>query len=72
MDSQLNEPRKEEKNNNHPNRYNPRSKRKERKLEFSDQPTRAGNFSKDVADNSKEKEAQTPAPMVKIPILEVK
>jgi hypothetical protein len=72
MDSQLNELSKGEKTNNNPNRYSLRSKKKEGKLDISDQPTRAEKPAKDVADNSKEKEAQTPPPVVKIPIPEVK
>jgi hypothetical protein len=72
MDSQLNELSKGEKTNNNPNRYSLRSKKKEGKLDISDQPTRVENPAKDVADNSKEKEVQNPPPVVKIPIPEVK
>jgi len=41
-------------------------------MDLSNQPVRVENPTKYVADNNKEKEAQTPPPMVKIPIPEVK
>jgi hypothetical protein len=72
MDSQLNELRKGDKANDSPNRYNLRSKKKEGKLNFPEQPTRAENPVEDVASNNKEKETQNPPPISKGPIPEVK
>jgi hypothetical protein len=65
MDGQLNELSKGEKTNNNPNRYNLRSRKEEGKPDIPDQPTRAENPAKDVADNNKEKKAQNPSPVVK-------
>jgi hypothetical protein len=48
MDSQLNELIKGEKTSNNPNRYILRSKKKEGKIVFSDQPTREKKPAKDV------------------------
>jgi hypothetical protein len=53
MDSQLNELRKGDKANDNPNRYNLRSKKKEGKPNFPEQPTRAEKPSEDVADRRK-------------------
>jgi hypothetical protein len=72
MDSQLNELSKGERTSGNPNRYNLRSKKKEGKPDIPDQPTRTVNPAKDVAASNKEKEAQNPQPVVKIPIPEVK
>jgi hypothetical protein len=60
MDNQLNELSKGEKTNSSPNKYNLRSKKKEGKSDIPDQPTRAEKPAKDVADNNKDKKAQTP------------
>jgi hypothetical protein len=72
MDSQLNEPRKGERTTGNPNIYNLRSKKKEGKPDISNQPTRKKNHVKGVTTSNKEKEAQDPQVMVKIPIPEVK
>jgi hypothetical protein len=72
MDNCLNEMRKGERTSSGPNTYNLRSKKKEGKLNIPYQPTREENHSKEVAARSKEKEAQNPHEVVKIPILEVK
>jgi hypothetical protein len=72
IDSQLNEMRKGERPSGNLNRYNLRSKKKEGKPDIPDQSTRAENPAKSVATSSKEKEAQNPQAVVKIPTLEVK
>jgi hypothetical protein len=64
--------RKGERTNVNPNRYNLRSKKKEGNPDIYDQPTRTKNLAKDVAARNKEKEAQNPQAMVKIPSPEVK
>jgi hypothetical protein len=72
MNRQLNELRKGERTSGNPNRYNLRSKKKEGNPDIPEQPTRIVNPAKDVASSRKEKEAQNPQPVVKIPTLEVK
>jgi ribonuclease HI len=72
MDNQLNELSKGDKANNSPNRYNLRSKNKEGKPDVPDQPTRAENPAKVVADDNKGKKIQTPPPVAKDPVLEVR
>jgi hypothetical protein len=72
MDNQLNELRKGDKANNNPNRYNLRSKNKEGNPDVPDQPTREENPAKVVADDNKGKKIQTPPPVAKDPILEVR
>jgi hypothetical protein len=72
MDSQLNELRKGEETNEHPNIYNLRSKNKEGKTNTYDHPTKTKNFAKAVASGNKEKDAQIPQALVKNPTLEVK
>jgi hypothetical protein len=72
FDRQLNELSKGDKANSSPNRYNLRSKRKEGKNDVPDQRTEAEKPAKDVVDDSRGKKIQTPYPMVKTPIPEVK
>jgi ribonuclease HI len=72
MDNQLNELSKGDKASNNPNRYNLRSKKKEGKPDVPDRPTIAENPAKDVADDNKGKKVQTPSPVVKTPVPEVK
>jgi hypothetical protein len=72
MENQLNEMRKGERTNGNPNRYNLRSKKKEGNPDIPEQPTRTEHPVKEVAANSKEKEAQYPQTVVKGPILEAK
>jgi hypothetical protein len=57
MDSQLNELSKGEKANDHPSKYNLRSKNKEGKTDTSDKPTKTENFSKAMAASIKGKDA---------------
>jgi hypothetical protein len=72
MDSQLNELRKGDKANDNPNRYNLRSKKKEGKPNFPEQPTRAEKPVEDVADDNKGKKVQTPSQVAITPVPEVK
>jgi ribonuclease HI len=72
ISNQLNELSKGEEANHIPNRYNLRSKQKEGKSDIPDRPTRAEKPAKDIADRSKEKKAQTPPPVVKSPVPEVR
>jgi hypothetical protein len=73
MENQLNELSKGDKADAmHPNRYNLRSKKKEGKPDFPEQPTRAEEPAKDVADRSKGKKVQTPSQVAITPFPEVK
>jgi hypothetical protein len=72
MSNQLNEPSKGEKTGNDPNRYNLQSKKKEGNPDTPEQPARAEKPARDIAGNNKERKAQSPPPVVKSPILEVK
>jgi hypothetical protein len=72
MDNQLIELIKGEKTSHTPNRYNLRSKQKEGKSVIPDRPTREKTPTKDISDTSKEKKAQTPPPLVKIFVPEVR
>jgi hypothetical protein len=72
MENQPNELSKGEKASSSPHKYKLRSKKKKGKLDILDHPTRVENPAKDVADNIKEKKAQNPPPVVKIPVPEVK
>jgi hypothetical protein len=72
MDSQINELSKWEKANSSPNKYNLRSKKKERKYDVPDQSSRGGKPSKDATNISEEKEAQNPSPVAKSLVLEVR
>jgi hypothetical protein len=60
MDSQLNELSKGEKTSNNPNRYSLRSKKKEGKLDISDQPTRVENPAKEWQTTGKKRRHKTP------------
>ena len=72
MDSQLNELSKGEKDNENPNKYNLRSKKKEGKPSTSDHPNKTKFFAKVVVSSNKEKEEQNPQAVIKTPILEIK
>jgi hypothetical protein len=72
MDSQVNEISKGERTSSQPNKYNLRSKNKERNPDSPEQPTRTENHVKEVASRSKEMETQNPQAVIKSPILEVK
>jgi hypothetical protein len=72
MDNQLNALSKGDKENNNPNRYNLRSKNKEGKPEVPDQPTKVEKPAKVVADENKGKKIQTPPPVDKHLVLEVR
>jgi hypothetical protein len=61
-----------ERTSGNPNRYNLRSKKKEGKTDIPYQYTKAENPAKSVASSRKEKEAQNPQAVVKIPTPEVK
>jgi hypothetical protein len=59
-----------ERTRGNPNRYNLRSKKKEGNPDIPDQPTRVENPAKNVVACNKEKEAQNPQAVVKIPTRE--
>jgi hypothetical protein len=68
MGIQLNELSKGKRTSGNSNRYNLRMKQKEGEPHIPHHPTRTMNRSKDVAASNKEKEAQNPQVVVKIPI----
>jgi hypothetical protein len=72
MDNHLNEMSKGDKASGSQNRYNLRSKKKEGKPDVLEQPSKAENPAKDVADDNKGKKVQAPSPAAKIPVPEVK
>ena len=67
MGIKLNDLSKGERTSGNPNRYNLGSNKKEGKPDIPDKPTRTKNPAKGVASRSKEKEAQNPQDVVKIP-----
>jgi hypothetical protein len=65
MNSQLNVMSKGGRTSGNLNRYNLRSKKKKEKHDIPNQPTRAEDPVKEVADGNKEKEVQNPQAMIK-------
>jgi hypothetical protein len=72
MSNQLNELSKGENTSSDTNRYNLQSKKKEGNLDTPEQPARVEKPIRDIEYNNKERKAQSPPLVVKIPILEVK
>jgi hypothetical protein len=63
---------KGEKTSNDSNRYDLKSKKKDKNPDISEWPARAEKPAKDIVDSNKERKAQIPPLVVKSPILEVK
>jgi hypothetical protein len=72
MDNQINELSKGEKTNSSSNKYNFRSKKKEGKFDFPNQPSRVEKSTKDATNNNKEKKAQKPSSIAKGIVPEVR